>query len=121
MKFSYTWLREMVDGLNTPAKNLERLITLHTAECEGVEETGGLLADAAEARVLSVEPIGSGHNKRAIVETRGLKKTVVCGAPNCRAGLLTVHVPLGKKIIDGVESDGMLASAAELGISRDHA
>ena len=36
-------------------------------------------------------------------------------------GLRTVHVPLGKKTIDGVESDGMLASAAELGISRDHA
>ena len=47
-------------------------------------------------------------------------KTVVCGAPNCRPGLRTVYVPLGKKIIEGVESDGMLASAAELGISRDH-
>ncbi len=120
MKFSYTWLREMVDGLNTPTKDLERQITLHTAECEGVEEVGALLADAAEARVLSVEAIGSGHNKKAVVETRGEKRTVVCGAPNCRPGLLTVHVPFGKKIIDGIESDGMLASAAELGISRDH-
>jgi phenylalanyl-tRNA synthetase beta chain len=49
------------------------------------------------------------------------RKTVVCGAPNCRPGLLTAYVPLGKKVIDGVESDGMLASAAELGINRDHA
>ena len=31
-----------------------------------------------------------------------------------------MYVPLGKKTIEGVESDGMLASAAELGISRDH-
>src|SRR5271170_2087182 len=120
MKFSYTWLRELVHGLDTPPKHLERLITLHTAECEGVEEAGGLLADASEARIVSVEPIGSGHNQKAVVETRGVRKTVVCGAPNCRAGLLTVYVPLGKKTIDGVESDGMLASAAELGISRDH-
>jgi phenylalanyl-tRNA synthetase beta chain len=53
-------------------------------------------------------------------ENHGIK-TVVCGAPNCRPGLRTIYVPLGKKTIEGVESDGMLASASELGISRDHA
>jgi phenylalanyl-tRNA synthetase beta chain len=121
MKFSYTWLGEIVDGLSASPQSLERLITLHTAECEGVEEVGAYLVDAAEARVISVEPIGAGHNRKAIVETRGVRKTVVCGAPNCREGLLTVHVSIGKKIIDGVESDGMLASAKELGISSDHA
>jgi phenylalanyl-tRNA synthetase beta chain len=47
-------------------------------------------------------------------------RTVVCGAPNCRPGLLTAYVPLAPKTVDGVESDGMLASAAELGINRDH-
>jgi len=121
MKFSYNWLTELVHGLDAPPKTLERQITLHTAECEGVEEVGGLLANASEARIISVEPIGSsGHNQKTVIETRGVTKTVVCGAPNCRAGLLTVYVPLGKKLIDGVESDGMLASAAELGISRDH-
>ena len=48
------------------------------------------------------------------------RKTVVCGAPNCRPGVVSAYVPVGKKVIDGVESDGMLASAAELGINRDH-
>ena len=48
------------------------------------------------------------------------RKTVVCGAPNCRPGLLTVYAPIGKKVIQGVESDGMLASGAELGVNRDH-
>ncbi|HML16019.1 MAG TPA: phenylalanine--tRNA ligase subunit beta, partial [Bryobacteraceae bacterium] len=48
------------------------------------------------------------------------QKIVVCGAPNCRVGLHTVYLPVGRKKIDGVESDGMLASAAELGIGRDH-
>ncbi len=47
-------------------------------------------------------------------------KTVVCGAPNCRPGVVTVYVPVGRKTIHGVESDGMLASAAELGINKDH-
>ena len=46
---------------------------------------------------------------------------MVCGAPNCRPGIRTVYVPLGLKTISGVESDGMLASAAELGINQDHA
>jgi phenylalanyl-tRNA synthetase beta chain len=119
MKFSYSWLREMVDGLNVPPKELMRLITLKTAECEGLEETGLLLADACEARVVTVEKIGKNVKAVMATESYGIK-TVVCGAPNCRAGLKTVYVPLGKKTIEGVESDGMLASAAELGINRDH-
>ena len=49
------------------------------------------------------------------------RATVVCGAPNCRAGVIAPYVPVGKKTIHGVESDGMLASGAELGINRDHA
>ncbi len=72
--------------------------------------------------MVAVEPMGASHNRKAIVETmRYGQKHVVCGAPNCRVGLRTVYVPIGKKTIDGVESDGMLASPAELGISRDHA
>jgi phenylalanyl-tRNA synthetase beta chain len=120
MKFSYSWLRELVDGLNESPKELMRLITLKTAECEGLEEVGALLEGACEALVVTVEPLGK--NVKTVVETAQYgKKTVVCGAPNCRPGLRTVYVPLAKKTIEGVESDGMLASAIELGISRDHA
>ncbi len=119
MKFSYSWLRELVDGLNESPKELMRLITLKTAECEGLEETGVMLAQACEARIVTVEQLGK--NVKAVVATANYGiKTVVCGAPNCRPGLRTVYVPLGKKTIEGVESDGMLASASELGISRDH-
>jgi len=57
MKFSYNWIREYVPALDTPARQLERLITIRTAECEGIEETGGLLARACTAHVVSVEPI----------------------------------------------------------------
>src|SRR5258708_39922672 len=34
--------------------------------------------------------------------------------------MTTAYVPLAPKVIDGVESDGMLASGAELGVNRDH-
>ena len=123
MKFSYNWIREMVDGLDVPAESLERLITMKTAECEGIETTGELLAGAVPARVEAVEPIEGGkHVVKAIVDAGKYgRKTVVCGAPNCRAGITTVYVPLGSKSIAGVLSEGMLASASELGISRDHA
>jgi len=122
LKFSYSWIRGFVDGLDVPAEALERLITIKTAECEGVETVGALLADAVPAVVESVEPIEGSHNVKAVVDAdRYGRKTVVCGAPNCRVGLRTVYVPLGVKTVSGVESDGMLASAAELGINRDHA
>ncbi len=121
MKFSYNWIRELVDGLDCAPGPLERLITMKTAECEGIEPVGELLAGACAARVESVEPTAGGHNVSAVVDTgRYGVKTVVCGAPNCHPGVVTAYVPLGKKVIDGVESDGMLASAAELGINKDH-
>jgi phenylalanyl-tRNA synthetase beta chain len=122
MKFSYNWIREYVEGLDTPAIKLESLITMKTAECEGIEKVGLYLADACTARVVSVEPIGGSHNVKARVDTgRYGQKLVVCGAPNCRPGMITAYVPVGKKVIQGVESDGMLASGAELGINRDGA
>jgi phenylalanyl-tRNA synthetase beta chain len=122
MKFSYNWIREHVPALDTPARQLERLITMRTAECEGIEETGALLAQACVARVVSVEPIPGSHNVKAVVETALYGgKVVVCGAPNCRPGMLTAYVPIAKKIVNGVESDGMLASGAELGVNRDAA
>jgi phenylalanyl-tRNA synthetase beta chain len=122
VKFSYNWIREFVPALTEAAGPLERLITMKTAECEGIEETGALLAEATVARVERVEPIPGSHNVKAVVDAAGTlgTRTVVCGAPNCRPGLLTAYVPLGRKTIDGVESDGMLASGAELGINRDH-
>src|SRR5207244_628872 len=95
---------------------------MKTAECEGIETYGLSLGDACTARVDSVEPIAGTHNVKARVVTgRYGEKTVVCGAPNCRVGLVTAYAPVGKKVINGVESDGMLASGAELGLNRDHA
>ena len=56
---------------------------------------------------------------------------VVCGAPNARTGMIGVFAPAGtlipgtgvhleKGVIRGVESNGMLLSERELGISDDH-
>ena len=121
MKFSYNWIRELVEDLDYAPGALEKSITMKTAECEGIERSGELLESACAARVESVEPIPGGHNVKAVVDAgRYGRKTVVCGAPNCRPGLITAYAPVGKKVIQGIESDGMLASGIELGINRDH-
>lgn len=121
MLFSYNWIRELVDGLEQAPEALERLITMKTAECEGIVRLGELLDIACAARVESVETIPDSHNVKAVVDAgRYGKRTVVCGAPNCRVGVVTAYAPIGKKVINGVESDGMLASTSELGINKDH-
>jgi phenylalanyl-tRNA synthetase beta chain len=122
LKFSYNWIRELVPGLAEAPGPLERLITMKTAECEGVEPACELLACATLARVESVEPVAGTHLVTAVVDAGPAgRRTVVCGAPNCRPGMVTAWADIGKKAIHGVESDGMLASAAELGINKDHA
>src|SRR5258708_25476320 len=121
MNFSCNWIREMVPGLDVAPRDLLRLITTKPAECEGLEMVGEPLATASLARVIRVEKIPDSHNQIAVVETPLYgTKTVVCGAPNCRVGMLTVYVPAGLAVIQGVQSDGMLASGLELGINRDH-
>jgi phenylalanyl-tRNA synthetase beta chain len=40
LKFSYNWLRDLAPGLAAAPAELERLITLRTAECEGIEPAG---------------------------------------------------------------------------------
>ncbi|HEY7210792.1 MAG TPA: phenylalanine--tRNA ligase subunit beta, partial [Bryobacteraceae bacterium] len=131
MKFSYSWIRELVPDLTTEPSDLERLITVKTAECEGIEPVGAHFANVVAVRVLSVEALAKGKNKSVWIETGGGKQArVVCGAPNVREGMLAAWVPpgtslagktIGRAVIEGVESEGMLASAAELGINRDHA
>ena len=111
----------MVPGLDTEPAELLRLITMKTAECEGLEQVGAKLADASMAHVIGLEQIAGSHNQIVVVQTEryGIK-SVVCGAPNCILGMSTVYLPLAPKVIEGVESDGMLASAFDLGIGADH-
>ncbi len=130
MKFSYQWISELVGGLQVEPQELQRLITMKTAECEGIEAFGTHFADITVARVLEAEPVGSGKNKLVRIDVgRDQTVSVVCGAPNVAVGSLVAWVPpgtslgekhIGTAVIDGVQSEGMLASAAELAIGRDH-
>jgi len=129
MRFSYNWICELVEGVTVSPRELGHLITMKTAECEAVEPFGEHLEQVCAARVIEVEPIPGTRNKKVLVDTgRYGRKTVVCGAPNCRPAMTTAYVPPGVRLpageirsleISGVASDGMLASGAELGVNRD--
>lgn len=54
MKFSYTWLRELVPGLKMDVTTLAQQITMKTAECEGVHDPGAF-PGASVAAVASAE------------------------------------------------------------------
>ena len=65
MKFSYNWLRELVEGLDTPPRELAQLITLKTAESEGVETHGSDHVIEIDNKSLTHRPDLWGHHGMA--------------------------------------------------------
>lgn len=65
MKFSYNWIRELVDGLNASPSELARLITLRTAECEGVEPHASDSIIEVDNKSLTHRPDLWGHHGMA--------------------------------------------------------
>src|SRR3984893_7543371 len=65
MRFSYNWLRELVEGVDTPPAELARWITVKTAECEGVEEAGADHIIEVDNKSLTHRPDLWGHHGMA--------------------------------------------------------
>ena len=61
MKFSYNWLRDLVDQLDTPPGELAQLITIKTAESEGVEPHGNDHVIEIDNKSLTHRPDLWGH------------------------------------------------------------
>jgi phenylalanyl-tRNA synthetase beta chain len=133
MKFTLSWLKEHLDT-DEPLEKLADKLTMIGLEVESIEDKAKALAPFSIARVISAEQHPNADRLRVcMVDTGdgGAPVQVVCGAPNARAGLISVFSPpgtyipgknitLGVGTIRGVESRGMLCSAAELQISEDH-
>jgi phenylalanyl-tRNA synthetase beta chain len=133
MKFTLSWLKEHLDT-DEPLDKLADKLTMIGLEVESIEDKAKALAPFSIARVISAEQHPNADRLRVcMVDTGdgGAPVQVVCGAPNARAGLVSVFSPpgtyipgknitLGVGTIRGVESRGMLCSAAELQISDDH-
>ncbi len=131
MKFTLAWLKE---HLETPAgiDEVADRLTHVGLEVEEVSDRAKELAPFTVARVVRAERHPDADKlKVCVVDTGAGEVQVVCGAPNARTGMKGVFAASGTTIpgtglhlkktkIRGVESNGMLCSEREMGISDEH-
>ncbi len=131
MKLTLSWLKTHLDTTATLRDIVDKL-TYIGLEVEHVRDPAAQLAPFVVAQIICAEQHPNADRLRVCsVDTgAGAPVQVVCGAPNARAGLKTVFAPpgafipaknitLGKGVIRGVESAGMLCSAGELELPGD--
>jgi phenylalanyl-tRNA synthetase beta chain len=132
MKFTLSWLKDHLDTEATLAE-VAATLTRIGLEVERLDDPAAALKPFVIAAVLEAKPHPNADRLRVCLVDAGgpTPVQVVCGAPNARTGMKSVFSPVGtfipgKKItlgagvIRGVESNGMLCSAAELELSEDH-
>ena len=132
MKFTLSWLKDHLDTDEKVDAIVDKL-TMVGLEVENVEDKGRLLAPFTIAYVVEARQHPNADRLRVCMVDTGTGEPVqvVCGAPNARTGMKSVfsgpgtfipgkNITLGVGNIRGVESRGMLCSAAELMISDDH-
>ncbi len=132
MKFTLSWLKDHLDTTDT-VDTITETLTRVGLEVEGVEDRAKALQAFTIAYVIEAKQHPNADRLRVcLVDTgTGEPVQVVCGAPNARTGMKGVFSPpgsyipgkditLGKGVIRGVESNGMLVSEAELQLSEDH-
>jgi len=131
MKFSLSWLKQHLETDESVETIAERLTALGL-EVEQVVDRTATLAPFTVASVVSAGPHPDADKLQVcVVDTGAETLQVVCGAPNARTGMKGVFAPPGtvipgigiklkKSKIRGVESNGMLCSEREMGLSDDH-
>ncbi|PVZ20181.1 MULTISPECIES: phenylalanine--tRNA ligase subunit beta [unclassified Pseudomonas] len=130
MKFSENWLR----GWVSPQANRDELVarlSMAGLEVDAVIPAAGQFSGVVVGEVLATEQHPDADKLRVCQVSDG-KETfqVVCGAPNVRPGLKIPFAQIGAELpgdfkikkakLRGVESNGMLCSAAELQISEEN-
>ncbi|HRD75124.1 MAG TPA: phenylalanine--tRNA ligase subunit beta, partial [Hyphomicrobiaceae bacterium] len=131
MKLTLSWLRDHLDT-DATAEALAAKLSMIGLEVESIENPAKALAPFIVARVLDAKKHPDADKLRvAQVDTGAGVVEVVCGAPNCRTGMIGVFAPIGtyipgtkitldKRPVRGVVSNGMLVSERELELSDDH-
>jgi phenylalanyl-tRNA synthetase beta chain len=136
MQFSERWLRSFVD----PALSTEELVHLLTMSGLEVETCSEVAPPFSKVVVAHVVDVAKHPNADRLTVCRvdagvGIEIPIVCGAPNVAAGMKVPCALVGALLpgespdkpfeiriarMRGVESQGMLCSARELGLSDDH-
>jgi phenylalanyl-tRNA synthetase beta chain len=131
VKVTYRWLEEFTPISASPALLAEQL-TAAGLEVESLEPVAPPFSDVVVGEVLE-----SGRHPDASklsvcqVTTDGQNRLqIICGASNVRAGLkvavamvgarLPNDVTIKRAMLRGLESNGMLCSARELGLGQEH-
>ncbi|AOU97848.1 phenylalanine--tRNA ligase subunit beta [Acidihalobacter yilgarnensis] len=129
MRLSEHWLKEWLPDLAEDAETLGRRLTMAGLELDGIEPAAPPFSGIVVAQVRSVEPHPDADRLRICQVDAGDGQTVqvVCGAPNVLAGMYVPFARVGAVLpgdlrikaakLRGVESQGMLCSAAELGLA----
>lgn len=146
MRVPLGWLNELVSVEAPPAEVAERL-TLAGLEVEALLRVEPAFSGVIAGRVTKVERHPNADRLSVCEVDAGAEGSfvVVCGAPNVRAGMVSAFArvgarlaagaqdgapakenpgavkPLEAAVIRGVQSQGMLCSERELGLSDDHA
>ncbi|MEB0039862.1 MULTISPECIES: phenylalanine--tRNA ligase subunit beta [unclassified Pseudomonas] len=124
MKFSEQWLRGWVSPQVSRDELVARL-SMAGLEVDSVTLAAGEFTGVVVGEVLSTEPHPDADKLRVCQVSNGAETfQIVCGAPNVRPGLKIPFAMIGAELpgdfkikkakLRGVESNGMLCSAAEL-------
>ena len=133
MQVSLSWLNELVDLKDIEVAQIAHELTMSGLEVEEVEEVKPKFTNIITAKIEKIDNHpNSDHLHLVTVNTGSGVKTVVCGAQNIEVGQVIPYASVGSKVLDrksgeqfeltpavirGVESQGMLCSADELGVS----
>jgi phenylalanyl-tRNA synthetase beta chain len=138
MKISRKWLQQLLDLTGISDEDIASRLTMLGIEVESYENLSGKYDGFVVGAVLDVQKHPNADKlSLCSVDIGGDIKSIVCGAPNVAAGqkvpvgLIGSTVPhnqhdpegkpfqLAKVKIRGVESEGMICSASELGLGED--
>ncbi len=132
MKFSRNWLGEFVE-LPNDTEELAELLTLAGVEIEGIEARGANFEHVVVAQIMASTPHPNADRLSVchVEDGSGKARQIVCGAKNYKVGdkvplaqpgaVLVGDLKINASKLRGVESQGMLCSAKELGIAEDAA
>lgn len=130
MKFTLSWLKEHLDT-NASVEEIAKTLTRIGLEVEEVIDPAAKLNGFMTAKVVTCERHPDSDHLNLLKVDNGKEEfQVVCGAPNCHAGLVGIFAPTGVIIpsvdqelkvgkIRGVESFGMMCSERELEVGDD--
>jgi tRNA-binding EMAP/Myf-like protein len=134
MKVPLSWLKDYLNVNLAPAQ-IAKLFTSLGLEVDAITPINLDCTNVVVGKVTSAEKHPNADKLKIALVSDGLDLfQVVCGAPNCREGLVTAFAKLGSVLHDkdgkefavkaakirGVESSGMLCSPFELGLSDEH-